>query len=122
MVSAIEACTGWQPQVVQLAKGNASPAQFSTEAQVCDVLDRWPLLYNGEELQAVSAGVGLALAAAAACMIAWAMFRGVLGIVPLAPLATRHLAALAVMAACSQHPEPRAAAMTLAIPPQKERR
>jgi len=92
VTSAIEACTKWQRQSVQAAKGDVPPAQFTTEAQVCDVLDRWPLLYNGQELQAVSLGVGLAIATAVACMIPWAVFRGALGIVPLAPLASRFVA------------------------------
>lgn len=100
VASAIEACTRWQAQAVQAAKGDASPAKLSTEAQVCDVLDRWPLLYNGQELQAVSVSVGLTLATAAACMVAWAVFRGVLGIVPLAPLASRLVARAAGCALC----------------------
>jgi len=65
------------------------------------VLDHWPLLYTEQELQAVSLGVGLALAAAAACMIAWIVFRGALGIVPLAPLASRLVARVAGGALCS---------------------
>ena len=100
VASAINACTEWQPQAVQHAKGDASLAQLSTEAQVCGLLDHWPLLHNGEELQAVSVGVGLALAAAAACMVAWTVFRGALGIVPLAPLARRLVARAAGGALC----------------------
>jgi len=48
--SAIEACTKWQPRSVLAAKSDIPPAQFTTEAQVCDVLDHWPLLHNGQEL------------------------------------------------------------------------
>ncbi len=59
---------------------------------MCDVLDRWPLLYNRQELQAVSLGVGLAIATPVACMIAWAVFRGALGIVPVAPPTRRLIA------------------------------
>ena len=100
VASAIEACTKWQPRMVQVTQADAMPAQDATTAQVCEVLDRWPLRYNGQELQAVSVGVGLALAAAAACMIAWAVFRGLLGIVPLAPLASRLVARAAGGALC----------------------
>ena len=73
---------GWKP----------SPAAPCTTAQVCETLDRWPFHYNGGQLQAVSVGVGLAIATAMACMTAWAMFRGTLGILPLAPLASRFIA------------------------------
>jgi len=73
VASAIEACTKWRPQVVQVAKADAMPAQ-STTAQVCDVLDRWPLLYDGQELRVVSLGVGLAIAAALACTAIGASF------------------------------------------------
>ncbi len=95
VASAIEACTKWQPRDVLVAKGDVPPAQFTTEAQVCDLLDRWPLFYNKQGLQAVSLGVGLAIATAVACMIAWTVFCGALGVVPLAPL-TRRLIARAV--------------------------
>ena len=73
VASAIEACTKWRPQVVQVAKADAMPAQ-STTAQVCDVLDRWPLLYGGQVLKAASVGVGLAIAAALACTAIGASF------------------------------------------------
>lgn len=52
------------------------------------MLDRWPLLYNGEQLQTISVGVGLAIATTVACMAAWVGFRGALGILPLAPFAS----------------------------------
>lgn len=81
-------------------EGRCPPEQFSTEAQVCDVLDRWPLLYNGQELLVASAGVGLAIATAVACMVAWAVFRGALGILPLAPLMRRLIARAAGGALC----------------------
>lgn len=45
-------------------------------------------------------GVGLAIATAVACTIAWAVFRGALGIVPLAPLASRLIARAAGGALC----------------------
>jgi len=67
VASAIEACTGWQPRSVLAAKGDVLPAQFTTEAQVCDVLDHWPLLYTEQELQAVSLGVGLHRMATSEC-------------------------------------------------------
>ena len=100
VASAIEACTGWQPRSVLVAKGDVPPAQSSTEAEVCGLLDRWPLLYNGQELQAVSLGVGLAIATAVACMVAWAVFRGALGIAPFAPLMRRLIARAAGGALC----------------------
>ena len=95
VASAIKACTEWQPQAVQAAKGDASPAQLSTEAQVCDVLDRWPLLYSKQQLEMASLGVCLAVLTAMACVFAWAVLRGVLRTLPLAPPASR-LVTLAV--------------------------
>lgn len=89
VTSAIEACTKWQPQIVQVGKDGAPPAEPSTEAQVCEVLDRWPLSYNGQELQAVSLGVGFAIAVAVVGTIAWTVLRGLLYLVPLAPLTDR---------------------------------
>ena len=100
VASAIEACTKWQPRMVQVAQADAMPAQASTTAQVCEVLDRWPLRYNGEQLQAVSVGVGLAIATAVACMATWAVFRGALGVLPLAPLARRFIARAVGGAVC----------------------
>lgn len=89
MASAIEACTKWQPQVVQVGKDGAPPPELTTEAQVCEVLDRWPLLYNGQGLQIASLGVGLAIAAALVCKVAWVVLRGLLNLLPLAPLTDR---------------------------------
>ena len=100
VASAIEACTRWQPQTVLVGKGDAPPAQASTEAQVCGLLDRWPLLYNGQELETVSLGVALAFAVAVACVIAWTVFRGVLGVLFLAPPASRLIARAAGGALC----------------------
>jgi len=85
VASAIEACTKWQPQFVQVGKDDAPPAEFTTEAQVCEVLDHWPLIHNGEELHVISLGVVLALATAGACALGWVVFYGTRGIVPLAP-------------------------------------
>ena len=89
VASAIEACTKWQPQIVQVGKDDAPPAEFTNEAQVCEVLDRWPLLYNGQELQAVSLGVILAIAVVVVCTVAWVVLRGLLNLLPLTPLARR---------------------------------
>jgi len=89
VASAIEACTKWQPQVVQVGKDNAPPTELTTEAQVCGLLDRWPLLYNGQGLQAASVGVGITIAAALVCMVAWVVLRGLLNLLPLAPLTDR---------------------------------
>ena len=89
VASAIEACSKWQPQIVQVGKDGAPLAEPSTEAQVCGVLDRWPLLYNGQGLQAASLGVGVAIALALICMTAWAVLRGLLNLLPLAPLTDR---------------------------------
>ena len=100
VASVIEACSKWQPRMVQVAQADAMPAQASTTAQVCEVLDRWPLRYNGEQLQTVSVGVGFAILTAAACMFAWAVFRGALGILPLAPLTRRFVARAAGGALC----------------------
>ena len=100
VASVIEACTKWQPQMVQVTQADAMPAQASTTAQVCEVLDRWPLRYNEEQLQVVSVGVGLAIATAVACMAAWAVLRGALGILPLAPLTSRFVARAAGGALC----------------------
>lgn len=100
VASAIEACAKWQPRLVQAAEADAMPAQDATTAEVCGVLDRWPLLHNGEQLQAVSVGVGLTIATAAACMTAWAVCRGALGILPLAPLTRRFVARAAGGALC----------------------
>ena len=49
----------------------------------------WPLLYNRQELQAVSLGVILAIAVAVVCTVAWVVLRGLLNLLPLAPLAHR---------------------------------
>ena len=100
VASAIEVCTKWQSRLVQVAQADAMPAQDATTVQVCEVLDHWPLLYNGEGLQLISGGVGLATATAAACMTAWAVCRGALGILPLAPLASRLIARAAGGALC----------------------
>lgn len=100
VASALEACAKWQPRMVQVAQADAMPAQASTTAQVCEVLDHWPLHYNGEQLQTISVGVGLAIITAAACMFAWAAFRGALGILPLAPLTRRFVARAAGGALC----------------------
>ena len=89
VASAIAACTKWQPQLVQVGKDGAPPAEPSTEAHVCEVLDRWPLLYNGEGLRILSSGVGIAIAAALVCMVAWVVLRGLLNLLPLAPLTDR---------------------------------
>jgi len=56
---------------------------------VCGVLDHWPLLYNGQGLQAASVGVGITIAAALICMVAWVVLRGLLNLLPLAPLTDR---------------------------------
>jgi len=56
---------------------------------VCGVLDRWPLIHNGQELQVTSVGVGLAIIAALVCMVAWVVLRGLLNLLPLAPLTDR---------------------------------
>ncbi len=100
VASVIEACSRWQPRMVQVAQADAMPAQASTTAQVCEVLDRWPLRYNGEQLQTISVGVGFAILTAAACMFAWAVFRGALGILPFAPLTRRFVARAAGGALC----------------------
>lgn len=100
VASAIEARAKWLPRLVQAAQADAMPARDATTAEVCEVLDRWPLLHNGGQLQAVSVGVGLAIATAAACMTAWAVCRGALGILPLAPLTRRFVARAAGGALC----------------------
>lgn len=100
VASAIEACTKWQPRMVQVAQADAMPAQDATTAQVCETLDRWPLRYNGETLELISVGVGLAIATAVACMTAWAVFRGALGLLPLPPLTRRFVARAAGGALC----------------------
>ena len=89
VASAIEACTKWQPQVVQIGKNGVPPAESTIEAQVCAVLDRWPFLYNGQQLQIASLGVGITLAAAVVCTAAWVVLRGLLNLLPLAPLTNR---------------------------------
>ena len=67
---------------------------------MCDLLDRWPLLYNGQELEVASLGVSLAFATAVACMVTWTVFRGALGIMPLAPLTSRLIVRAAGGALC----------------------
>ena len=83
VASAIQACTKWQPQAVLIGTADAPPAPLSTEAQVCNMLDRWPLLHDEQELQAASVGVGLAIATAVACVAVWGVFRCVLATLPL---------------------------------------
>ena len=53
--------------MAQIAQADAMPAQTSTTVQVCEVLDDWSLLHNGQELQVALLGVGLAIAIAVAC-------------------------------------------------------
>lgn len=87
VAAAIQACTTWQPVVVETVKGSPLPPQASTEAQVCDVLNRWPVMHEGRLLLALSMGVGLAIAAVGGWMAARAVLRRAFAMIPSPPVA-----------------------------------
>lgn len=92
VASAIEVCTNWQPQAVHPARDEASPTQFFHQGAAVQCAR--PLAGPPQRVGAPGGfgGRGLTLAAAATCTVAWAVSRGALGIMPLAPLASRLIA------------------------------
>ncbi len=100
VADAIQACTKWQPEVVGTANVSPLSLQLSTEAQVCDVLDRWPAMHAAETALDFSIGVGLAIAAAAVWLAVRAVLREVLDTMPCSPIAKHFIARAAGGALC----------------------
>lgn len=91
IAAAIEACTNWKPQSVGTAKD--APAQIATiEAQVCDLLDRWPAMHDQQQYLLLSQGATLGIGVAVLCAAVWTAFRRALGDKPLASVVTRFTA------------------------------